>query len=84
MEDFEITADMIKHQVKKIRNWTVLEKDEVHGYWLKHLTSLHTRITKQLNNLLQTGTIEDWMTTVKMILLMKITKKVQYQTITDL
>ena len=65
MEDFEITADMIKHQVKKIKNWTASGKDEVHGYWLKHLTSLCTRIAKQLNHLLQTGTIEDWMTTGK-------------------
>ena len=54
MEHFQITADMVKHQVKKIKNWTALGKDEVHGYWLKHLTSLHTRIAKQLNHLLQT------------------------------
>ena len=59
MEDFEITADMVKHQVKRIKKWTASEKDEVHGYWLKHLTSLHTRIAKQLNHLLQTGTTED-------------------------
>ena len=71
MEDFEIIADMVKHQVKKIKNWTAPGKDEVHGYWLKHLTSLHTRIAKQLNHLLQTGTIEDWMTTGKTTLLMK-------------
>ena len=31
-EDFEITADMFKHQVKKIKNWTAPGKDEVHGY----------------------------------------------------
>ena len=71
IEDFAITADMVKHQVKKIKNWTAPGKDEVHSYWLKHLTSLHTRITKQLNHLLQTGTIEDWMTTGKTTLLMK-------------
>ena len=64
MEDFE-TADMVKHQVKKIKNWAAPGKDEVHGCWLKHLTSLHTRIAKQLKHLLQTGTIEDWMTTEK-------------------
>ena len=44
MEDFEITADMVKHQAKKIMNWTAPGKDGVYGYWLKHLTSLHTRI----------------------------------------
>ena len=71
MEDFEITADMVKHQVKKIKNWTAPGKDEDRGYWLEHLASLHTRIVKQLNHLLQTGTIEDWMTTRKTTLLMK-------------
>ena len=71
MEDFKITADTDKHQVKKIKNWTAPGKDEVHGYWLKHLTSQHTRIVKQLNHLLQTGTIEDWMTIGKTTLLMK-------------
>ena len=62
---------MFKHQVKTIKNWAAPGKDEGHGYWLKHVTSLHTRIAKQLNHLLQTGTIEDWMTTEKTTLLMK-------------
>ena len=32
MEDFDITADMAKHQVKKIKNWTAPGKGEVHSY----------------------------------------------------
>ena len=71
MEDFEITTEMIKHQVKKIKNWTASRKDEVHGYWLKHLFSLRTRIAKQLHNLLKTGAIESWMTTGKTTFVMK-------------
>ena len=71
MEDFEITADLVKHQVKKIKNWTTPGKDEIHGYWLKHLTSLHTRIARQLNYLLQIGNIEDWTTTGKTTLLIQ-------------
>ena len=71
MEDFEITADMVKHQVKKNKTWTAPGKNEVHGYRLKHLTSLHTRIAKQLNHLLQTGTIKEWMKTEKTTLLKK-------------
>ena len=71
MDDLTITADTIKKQAKKVKNWTAPGKDEVHGYWLKHLTSLHTRIAWQLNQLLQTGTIEDWMTTGKTTLLIK-------------
>ena len=71
MEDFEITTEMVKHQVKKIKNWTAPGKDEVHSYWLKHCTSLHTGKAKQLNHLLQTGSIEDWMSTRKTTLLME-------------
>ena len=71
MDDLTITADMIKKQAKKVKNWTVPGKDEVHEYWLKHLTSLHTRMAWQLNQLLPTGTIEDWMTTEKTTLPIK-------------
>ena len=71
MDDLTITADVIKRQAKKVKNWAAPGKDEVYGYWLKHLTSLHTRMTWQLNQLLQTGTIEDWMTTGKTTLLIK-------------
>ena len=62
---------MVKGKVKKIKNWTTSGNDEVHGCWLKHLTSQHTRIAKELNLLFQTGTIVDWMTTGKTALLMK-------------
>ena len=62
---------MIKKQARKVKNWTALGKDEVHRYWLKHLTSLHTRMAWQLNQLLQIGTIKDWMTTGKTTLLIK-------------
>ena len=44
MDDLTISADMIKKNAKKVINWTTPGKDEVHGYWLKHLTSLHTRM----------------------------------------
>ena len=83
MEDFKITTEIVNHQVKKIKNWTASGKDEVHGYRLKHLTSLHTKIAKQLKHLLLTGTIKDWMTIGKTTLLMKNKEKVQYQAIRD-
>ena len=50
---------MIKKQAKKVKYWTAPGKDGVHGYWLKHLASLHTRMAWQLNQLLQTGIIEN-------------------------
>ena len=62
---------MVKKQAKKMMNWTAPGKDEVDRFWIKHLTSLHPRITQQLNQLLETATIEEWLSTEKTILLMK-------------
>ena len=59
MEDVVITEEMVKKQAKKMENWTAPGKDEVHGFWIKHLTSLHPRIAQQLNQLLETATIEE-------------------------
>ena len=71
MEDVVITEEMVKKQVREIKNWTAPGKDEVHGFWIKHLTSLHTRIAQQLSRLLETTTIEEWLSRGKTILLMK-------------
>ena len=49
MEDVVITEGMVKKQAKKMKNWTASGKDEVHGFWIKHLTSLHQKIAQQLN-----------------------------------
>ena len=65
MEDVVITEEMVKKQAKKMKNWTAPGKDEVHGFWIKHLTRLHARIAQQLNRLLETATIEEWLSTGK-------------------
>ena len=59
MEDVVITEKMVKKQAKKMKNWTAPGKDEVYGFWIKHLTSLHPRIAQQLNRLLETATVEE-------------------------
>ena len=46
MEDVVITEEMVKKPVKKMKNWTAPGKAEVHGFWIKHLTSLHPRIAQ--------------------------------------
>ena len=43
MEDVVITEKMFKKEAKKMKNWTAPGKDEVHGFWIKHLTSLHPK-----------------------------------------
>jgi hypothetical protein len=71
MVDLSITTDMVKKQTKKVKNWTAPGEDQVHGYWLKHLTGLHCRIAEQLNTVLQSGKIEKWLTTGRTSLLIK-------------
>ena len=63
MDDIVITTEMIKRQVKAVKNWSAPGPDELHRFWLKHLTSLHQHIAVQFNHLLQNSTTEDWMTT---------------------
>ena len=46
MEGVVITEAMVKKQDKKTKNWTAPGKDEVHGFWIKHLTSLHPKIAQ--------------------------------------
>ena len=33
MENLSITADKVRKQAKKIKNWKAPGKDELHGYW---------------------------------------------------
>ena len=43
MKDVVITEEMVKKQAKKMKNWIAPGKDEIHGFWKKHLTSLHPK-----------------------------------------
>ena len=52
MEKVEISQEMVKMQCRKMPNWKTPGKDGVEGYWLKNLTSLHPRISVQLNQIL--------------------------------
>ena len=50
MEAILITEEIVKKQTKKMKNWTAPGKDEVHGFWIKHLTSLHLRIARSISS----------------------------------
>ena len=71
MDDIVITTEMIKRQVKVVKNWSASSPDELHGSWLKHSTSLHQCIPVQFNPLLQNSATEHWMTTDHTFLIMK-------------
>ena len=71
MKDFTITTEMIKNHAKKMQNWTAPGRDEVHGYWLKHIPMLHERLAIQLNDLLVKSNVPHWLTEGRTSLLMK-------------
>ena len=49
-QEMIFTKDTVMKMAKKIKNWKAPGKDEVHGYWIKHLTSLHERLAVQLQH----------------------------------
>ncbi len=58
-----------------MRNWTAPGRDEVHGYWLRHISVLHERLTIQLNDLLVQSNVSHWLTEGRTSLLMKSKEK---------
>ena len=54
---------MVSKQTKKIPNWKCPGPDGVQGYLLKHLTTLHSRIANQMNDIIiNEYEIPKWMT----------------------
>jgi len=59
-----ITKEDIKNKCKKMANWKSPGPDQVQGYWLKHLTSLHERLAQQLQSILDDPScMPSWLTT---------------------
>ena len=70
--DLMITTEMVLKQTKKIPNWKCPGPDGVQGYWLKHFTTLHSRIANQMNVMIVNGSeIPRWMTTSNTVLCQK-------------
>ena len=64
-----ITWEMINTQVKKIPNSKALGGDGVQGFWLKIFDFLHSRITNQLNDILNgVASLPEWMAYDKTVL----------------
>ena len=70
-EMFIITLDRFKKQLKKTPKWKASGPDNVSGYWLKSFSSLHGNIVDQMNELLNTGEVPQWMTKGKTCLILK-------------
>ena len=71
-DDTVINFAMVAAQAKKVLNWKAPGLDGVQGYWIKMLTSLHRRIAKQMNEMINSRVpIPVWMTTGRTVLCQK-------------
>ena len=70
--EFEMTAEMVTFQCRKMPNWKAPGRDGVQGFWLKRLRSLHVRIAGQLSDLLNgEEEVPEWLTLGRTILCLK-------------
>ena len=70
-ENIVLSTEKLKLQLRKVPNWNGLGPDVVQGYWIKYLTPLLERIVAQLNTVLSTACVPQWMTTGWTVLCMK-------------
>ena len=58
-----ITEEIVNIQCRKVPNWKGAGTDGAQGYWLKMFTSLHGKISVELNDILKRmKPIPSWMT----------------------
>jgi len=57
-----------------MRNWAATGHDQVYPFWVKHFTSLHTRLAYQFQDIIKSDIIL-WMTTGRAVLLQKSSDK---------
>ena len=70
-QNIVLSTDKLKLQLHKVPNWNGLGPDVVQGYRIKYLTPLHERIVAQLNTILSSACVPQWMTTGRTVLCMK-------------
>ena len=68
-QNIVLSPDKLKLQLRM--EWNGPCPDVVQGYWIKYLTPLHERIVAQLNTILSTACVPQWMTTGRTVLCMK-------------
>ena len=69
-----ISKEDIKCRVQRMKNWATSGHDMIQAFWLKKLTSLHTRMAKQMECLIEQGDHPEWLTKGRTVLLMKRSK----------
>ena len=67
-----VTVEMMKNKVRKLPNWKAPGPDGVQGYWLKILPSLHDRIARQMNDIINSSKdTPEWLTKGRTVLCQK-------------
>ena len=57
-----ICVEKIRKQCRKTPNWKAPGRDGVQGYWIKNLSSLHERVSSQMNRILMgEDDLPEWM-----------------------
>ena len=70
-ENIQIDLGKVKKQIARMPNWKSPGPDGVHGYWIKNLNAMHSRIGSQLDKCLQENSVPKWMVIGKTLLCVK-------------
>ena len=71
-ERVNISVQKIWKQCRKIPNWKVPGRGGVQGYWIKDLSSLHERVSSQMNRILMgEDDLPEWMAHGRTVLYQK-------------
>ena len=71
-ERVSISFEKIRKQCRKIPNWKSSERDGVQGYWIKNISSLHERVSSQMNRILMgEDDLPEWTTHGRTVLCQK-------------
>ena len=57
----EIHIELLKKTLKKISNRKTPGHDGIHGFWFNKVTSIHDRLSLEMNTCLQDAQVPDWM-----------------------
>lgn len=70
-EDIEVTPEIFRRVLGRMRPWKAPGPDAVQAYWMKRFSALHERVRQQLEGVMRNGTTSRWMTTGRTVLIPK-------------
>ena len=70
-EPVKVSIDKVRKVLKRMPDWKAPGPDLVQGFWLKNRTSMHDRLTEQLEACLSSGNVPTWMTKGRTVLIIK-------------